>query len=271
MSPDVNITNTLFIRFQNVVSSFTEPNFTEVYKKLSAGIEGATCMKDEMIIAKEFLEQARAMTMKCSKQKPKNKIRPCYLEVISDMRNKSSDLNKQTKRNGCKNQSFASLRKDISDWLNLSDKDVIMALINFASIDSEKRVNYGRNRDLEEYDVNILIKVLAPTKKVFEQERRKMIKLLLKLQSMSSFKKLYEDVSNSVDKVNGCRKNDLIATCQVLHDVHDQYVRCPQQEKVEKCYGSLVFKVRSRLAEVVRIVEKGSKCSRKTIEPIATF
>lgn len=109
-------------------------------------------------MAKEFLEQARDTTMKCSKQKPKNTIRPCYLVVISEMRNKSADLNKQIpKRNGCKNQSFASLRNDISDWLNLSDKDVIMAMINFASMDSQKRFNYGRNRDLEEFDVNISI------------------------------------------------------------------------------------------------------------------
>lgn len=140
------------------MSSFTEPNFTEVHEKLGAGIEGATCMKDQMIIAIEFLEQARDTTMECSKQKPINTIRPCYLVVISNMRNKSADLNKQISvRNGCENQSFASLRNDISDLLKLSDEGIIMAMINFARLDSQKRVNYGRNRDLEEFDVNILI------------------------------------------------------------------------------------------------------------------
>lgn len=96
------------------------------------------------------------------------------------------------------------------------------------------------------------------------------MKILLKFQGTTSFKKFYDDGSNSVHKVNGCRKNVLIATCQVLHDVHDEYVHCPQQEKVDTCYKALVIKVKTRLTEVVKNVKEGSKCSRKRMEPIAT-
>lgn len=95
------------------------------------------------------------------------------------------------------------------------------------------------------------------------------MKILLKFQSMTSFKKFYEDVSNSVDKANGFPKNVFIATCQVLHDVHDEYVQCPQQEKVDTCYEALVTKVKTRLTEVRLSVEQRNKYSRKTIEPIA--
>lgn len=86
---------------------------------------------------------------------------------------------------------------------------------------------------------------------------------------MYCFKKLYEDVSNTVGKVNGCRKNDLIATCQVLYNVHDEMAQCPKQIGAKKeCHKELVTRVKTRLAEVVKNFE-GSKCSRKTMEPLA--
>lgn len=140
-----------------MVSSSTEPNFTEVHEQICAGIKGATCMKGEMIETKAFLEHARAMTMECSKKKPKNQIRPCYNGVISVMRNKNKDLDKQIIEIQCENQIFASQRKDISTWLKLSNKDIIMALINFASMDSQKPVINNRPDDVEGNDVNIII------------------------------------------------------------------------------------------------------------------
>lgn len=104
--------------------------------------------------------------------------------------------------------------------------------------------------------------MLENSKKIF-----KSITFFSIFQSISEyvgFEKLYEDISNSVSKVNGCKRKDLIATCQVLHDVHNEIGQC----NARACYTALVTKVKTRLAEVVKNVE-GSKCSRRTMEPIA--
>lgn len=105
--------------------------------------------------------------------------------------------------------------------------------------------------------------MLENSKKIF-----KSITFFSIFQSISEyvgFEKLYEDISNSVSKVQGCKRKDLIATCQVLHDVHNEIGQCNSRE----CYKALVTKVKTILAKVVKNVEGGSRCSLRTMEPIA--
>lgn len=80
------------------------------------------------------------------------------------------------------------------------------------------------------------------------------------------FEMLFKYISYSATMVDGCKKKDLIATCHVSHDAHDEIRRYNERA----CYETLVPRVTARLAELVRNVE-GSTRLRDVMDPIAAI
>lgn len=108
------------------------PNFIIMYEAVSSSIESATCMKDLLITAKDFLEDVHKRSSECSHS---GSVRPCFLTLIASIRSQGRYWTEIESNSQCENPTVSAVRKSTVAWVNKRRDDVIDALVSFAEHD----------------------------------------------------------------------------------------------------------------------------------------